>query len=85
MSVQAPPPAQPSGGRAVVSVPRFITDFDPAAYGPAFDAAQILYATCAMLLNYPDEPGAAGLRLIPEAARALPTVSTDGRTYTFAY
>ena len=63
-------------------MPRFITDFDPAAYG-TFDAAQILYATCAMLLNYPDEPGAAGLRLIPEAARALPTVSTDGRTYTF--
>jgi peptide/nickel transport system substrate-binding protein len=82
VSVQAPPPAQPSGGRAVVSVPRFIDEFDPAVSG-TFDAAQILYAACAMLLNYPDEPGAAGLRLIPEAARALPTVSADGRTYTF--
>jgi peptide/nickel transport system substrate-binding protein len=36
-----------------------------------------------MLLNYPDEPGAAGLRLAPDAARALPTVSKDGRSYTF--
>jgi ABC-type oligopeptide transport system substrate-binding subunit len=41
------------------------------------------YATCAMLLNWPDEPGAAGLRLVPDAARSLPTVSKDGRTYTF--
>ena len=78
----APPPAQPSGGTAVVSVPRYITDFDPAVAG-TIDASQIEYATCAMLLNYPDEPGAAGLRLIPDAARALPTVSADGRAYTF--
>ena len=36
-----------------------------------------------MLLNYPDESGAGGLRLVPDAARSLPTVSEDGRTYTF--
>ena len=73
VSVQTPPPAQPSGGAAVVSVPRYITDFDPAVAG-TIDASQIEYAgTCAMLLNYPDEPGAAGLRLIPDAARALPS------------
>ena len=82
VSVQAPPPAQPSGGRAVVSVPRFIDEFDPALVG-TIDASQIEYATCAMLLNYPDEPGAAGLRLIPDAARSLPVVSADGRAYTF--
>ena len=45
--------------------------------------SQVVYATCAMLLNYPDEPGAGGLRLVPDAARALPTVSKDGRSYTF--
>ena len=35
------------------------------------------------LLTYPDEPGTGGLRLVPDAARALPTVSKDGRSYTF--
>ena len=43
----------------------------------------VVYATCSTLLNYPDEPGAGGLRLVPDAARALPTVSEDGRSYTF--
>ena len=44
---------------------------------------QLLYATCANLLNYPDVSGAAGGRLIPEVARSLPAVSADGRTYRF--
>jgi YVTN family beta-propeller protein len=46
-------------------------------------SAQILYATCAQLLNYPDKPGAAGSQLIPEVAQSLPHRSPDGRTYTF--
>src|SRR6185295_14003761 len=83
-SVQTPPAAQPTGGTAVVSVPSFVarTALDPAVAfnGPA---SQVNYATCAMLLNYPDEPGAGGLRLVPDAARALPTVSRGGRAYTF--
>src|SRR5262249_41632655 len=41
------------------------------------------YATCATLLNYPDSDGESGQRLHPEIAAALPTVSPDGRTYTF--
>ena len=44
---------------------------------------QLLYATCAKLLNYPDKPGAAGSQLIPEVAESLPTRSPDGKTYTF--
>src|SRR5262249_38332921 len=40
-------------------------------------------ATCAGLLNYPDAAGAAGTRLTPEIAAALPVVSNGGRTYTF--
>jgi YVTN family beta-propeller protein len=82
VSVQTPPAAQPSGGTAVVSVPPFVTTLDPAV---AFNggASPLEYATCLMLLNYPDEPGAGGLRLVPDAARSLPTVSKDGRTYTF--
>jgi YVTN family beta-propeller protein len=55
---------------------------DPAlAYAPL--SWQLLYATCAKLLNYPDRAGAAGSRLIPEVAQSLPAVSADGRSYTF--
>ncbi len=44
---------------------------------------QLLYVTCAKLLNYPDKAGPAGARLIPEVAQALPPRSPDGKTYTF--
>jgi DNA-binding SARP family transcriptional activator/ABC-type transport system substrate-binding protein/outer membrane protein assembly factor BamB len=49
---------------------------DPGAY-------QIEFATCAKLLNYPDKPPPEGWQLQPEVAAALPTLSGDGRTYTF--
>jgi len=59
-----------------------VTFMDPAvAYDPL--SAQLLYATCAKLVNYPDRPGVAGSQLIPEVAEALPTRSRDGKTYTF--
>ena len=80
-TVQPPPPRQPTGGTAVVSFPFFRETFDPAESLNL--SSQVDYATCAMLLNYPDEPGAAGLRLVPDAARALPTVSKDRRSYAF--
>ncbi len=41
------------------------------------------YLTGARLLAYPDKPGAAGARLVPEVATSMPRVSRDGRTYTF--
>jgi ABC-type oligopeptide transport system substrate-binding subunit len=44
---------------------------------------QFEYATCLKLLNYPDKAGAPGLQLTPEAASAMPAVSSDGKTYTF--
>ena len=55
-SVQTPPAAQPSGGTAVLSAPH-LTTLDP---GVEFNGVTswVDYATCAMLLNYPDEPGA---------------------------
>jgi YVTN family beta-propeller protein len=57
---------------------------DPAlAYEVVTGSWQLLYATCAKLLNYPDEPGPRGSRLIPEVARALPALSADRETYTF--
>jgi DNA-binding SARP family transcriptional activator/ABC-type transport system substrate-binding protein len=79
-SVQTPPAAQPSGGTAVVSVTPGMSTLDPAV---AFGGSAIEYATCAGLLNFPDQPGSAGLRVVPDAARSLPTVSKDGRSYTF--
>ena len=44
---------------------------------------QLLYETCAGLVSYPDRPAPEGTRLVPEVARSMPTVSADGRTYTF--
>jgi DNA-binding SARP family transcriptional activator/ABC-type transport system substrate-binding protein len=50
---------------------------------PMSPADQIYFATCANLLNYPDKRRAAGARLQPEVAAAMPTRSADRRTYTF--
>ena len=55
---------------------------DP-ALASTFWSAQLLSATCACLLNYPDKPAPAGSKLIPEVAESLPTRSADGKTYTF--
>ena len=38
---------------------------------------------CARLLTYPDRPGPAGFKTVPEVALAQPSVSRDGRTFTF--
>jgi peptide/nickel transport system substrate-binding protein len=64
-----------------------VTGTDFASLDPAInydtDGAQVLYATCAKLVNHPDRGGPSGALLQPEVADALPTVSADGRTYTF--
>jgi len=45
---------------------------------------QLEYATCLKLVNYADDaPSARSAVPLPEAAVALPTVSADGKTYTF--
>jgi peptide/nickel transport system substrate-binding protein len=41
------------------------------------------FATCLKLVNYPDKPGKAGTVLVPEAAKTMPKISADGKTYTF--
>jgi ABC-type oligopeptide transport system substrate-binding subunit len=55
---------------------------DPALayYVPSWS---IMYATAAMLMNYPDAPAPRGSRLVPEIARGFPRISRDGLTYTF--
>jgi YVTN family beta-propeller protein len=87
VSVQAgsPPPASPiAGGALRVVQEKDFGSTDPAllwSYGP--QAWQLEFATCAKLLNYPDRPASQGTRLVPEVASAQPSVSRDGRTYTF--
>ena len=55
---------------------------DPALAWP-WEVRQLLDITCVGLVRYPDAPAPDGWELEPEAAAALPTVSADGRTYTF--
>jgi len=61
------------------------TDFEFLDPALAYDSAgwTVLFATNMTLLNYPDKPAPVGNRLTPEAAAAFPTVSKDGKTYTF--
>jgi YVTN family beta-propeller protein len=87
VSVQAKPPAASAGlakegGVAQVDWGTFAID---PAVGETFNilSAQLEYATCAKLLNYPDKPAPEGSRLQPEVAKSMPTVSPDGKTYTF--
>jgi YVTN family beta-propeller protein len=58
---------------------------DPGSTDPALGPSDPVreYATCGLLLNYPDRPAPEGARLRPELATAPPEVSRDGRTYTF--
>lgn len=80
-------PEFPSGGargdtlREVFNDTAF-TGLDPAIADDLY-SWQLLYATCAKLLNYPDKAGAAASRLVPEVARSMPVVTNAGRTYTF--
>ena len=43
----------------------------------------LLDTVCARLLRYRDEPPPSGYRLVTEVAAAMPTVSRDGKTWTF--
>ncbi len=76
-----PPTRGGSGGETLRVVSS--TDADSVDPALAFTSDQLLYATCAQLLNYPDKPGPAGSQLTPEVAQSLPARSPDGRTYTF--
>src|SRR5262249_46990693 len=43
----------------------------------------MLYTTSMQLVAFPEKTGAAGSQLYPEAATSFPTVSNNGKTYTF--
>ena len=69
------------GGTLRLGLPADVDFVDPAlAYRPR--SWPFGFATCAKLFNYPDAPGAAGTRLMPEVVDRF-TVSRDRRTYTF--
>jgi YVTN family beta-propeller protein len=71
-----------AGGTARLVTPYDVTSMDPAL---AYDSVStlLLYATCAKLVNYPDEAAPAGSQLVPEVAQSLPARSVDGKSYTF--
>jgi YVTN family beta-propeller protein len=87
VTVQGNPPSPPAAGGppGIVRIARErpFQSLDPALVsGFDQDEAQVMYETCAGLLSYPDLPGPAGGRLVPDVA-SLPSVSDGGRTYTF--
>lgn len=43
----------------------------------------MLYATCGLLVVYPEAASPAHVRLVPEAAESLPSVRDGGKTYVF--
>ena len=84
VSVQRRPPADPPPTDAPGGVARLLVSSDPGPTDPAFDLdLQRQAATCALLYSYPDRPFPEGARLRPEVARGQPSISPDGRTYTF--
>jgi serine/threonine protein kinase/ABC-type transport system substrate-binding protein len=82
-AASAPPPLPPIKGEELrISTPTD-TAVDPDPMGGKGSVRQLMYATCANLLYYPDSAGPEGTQLRPEIAAAMPTVSSNGRTYTF--
>ena len=75
----------PPGVLRIVREARRLRRLTRRSLAPFIDAQalQMYYATCAGLLTYPDRPAPQGTRLVPDVAQAMPSVSADGRTYTF--
>jgi peptide/nickel transport system substrate-binding protein len=78
---------EPNHGGSGSGTLKIVSSYDVDSMDPALASAplsqELLYATCAQLVNYPDKPGLAGSRLTAEVAQSLPARSGDGRTYTF--
>ena len=78
------PSKPPQGGifRIVFAPPEPLDTMDPAMANTQASWS-LLDLACARLMTYPDKPGQAAYRLVPEVAAAPPKVSRDGKTYTF--
>jgi peptide/nickel transport system substrate-binding protein len=75
----APPPPPLTGGTAHFTMQDDFTSLDPALD----ENFEVLYATCANLVTYPDKPAPAGSQIVPEVAEAVPAPTDGGRTYSF--
>lgn len=80
LAASASPRTTREGGTFRVGISGF-DSIDPALAG--IFSGQLLKATCAGLLNVADKPLPAGLRLVPEVAADFPSLSRDGKSYTF--
>ena len=76
------PPSPSPGGVTIALAAGDIDSVDPAVASYA-TTWQMEYATGLNLVRYADAGGPAGLRIVPDAAAALPQVSNHGRTFTF--
>jgi peptide/nickel transport system substrate-binding protein len=74
---------QKKGGTLNINMSATDVDYiDPTlAYGTI--SWQILDSVCVKLFYYPDKPDPLGSKLAPDGATGFPTVSKDGKTYTF--
>jgi ABC-type oligopeptide transport system substrate-binding subunit len=83
----AGPTGQGSGIKEGGTLRLNISSSDIQSIDPAIDYEFLGWplenATCLKLVNYPDKPAPAGSVLIPEAAKTMPRISVDGKTYTF--
>jgi peptide/nickel transport system substrate-binding protein len=83
------PAAKPLSKRALkggtLRVNASNNDFEFSDPGIAYDTLSwsMLYTTQMLLVNFPEKSGQSGSVLYPEAATSFPTVSKDGKTYTF--
>jgi ABC-type transport system substrate-binding protein/class 3 adenylate cyclase/streptogramin lyase len=76
----APPQSPQAGGVARLTAQYDFSSLDPALFTVG---GQVLYATCANLVTYPDKPAPEGSRIVPEVAEAVPAPTAGGTTYTF--
>ncbi len=74
--------AKAAGGNLIVTQVGAFDTLDPQLAYVSNDWG-LLYNTQLLLLNFPTKGGQAGLQLVPQAAKAYPTISKNGKVYTF--
>ena len=75
--------ARSRGGTLKVNAGNADFDFVDPQLAYRTDDWDMLFTTSMQLVSFPEKTGPAGSQLYPQAATAFPTVSKDGKTYTF--
>ncbi|MCG7207452.1 ABC transporter substrate-binding protein [Streptomyces arenae] len=75
-------PSTKAGGTLKLWSRQDVDSLDPAIsyFGLTWDLERFYVRT---LIGYPPKPGATGLKLQPDLAQAMPTITNGGKTYTF--